>query len=1020
MKMPTHKPTYKWLLLLSLALSLLSPALYGQAGAGTLHGVISDESGAVVPGAKITVSSPSGPVKSGASGDDGNYTITGLAPGRYTVQVTSPGLVQFQPATADFSGGLQSVTTNIQLRVALEKQEVTVVDNPGPSISVDPTQNAGALILRGADLDALSDDPDDLQADLQALAGPSAGPSGGQIYIDGFSTGTLPNKDSIREIRINQNPFSAEYDKLGYGRIEIFTKPGTDRFRGTVFTNFGDDIFNSRNPFAAEKPPFLLRDFGGNVSGPISKKASFFLDVDDREIHNGNIINGVTLDPNTFAIAPFNSVFVAPQNRLRVSPRIDYQLSKNNTLTVRYAYTRNDAEDQGIGVLNLITRGYQSLAADQTVQATETAVLSTSVINETRFQYYHQDTGLTTNSTAPALLVSGAFTGGGSQVGDSVDIENHYELQNYTSVAKGVHSWKFGVRVRGDTIANTSPTNFGGTYTFVGGFAPILNAANQPVVAGADCNVATPDPAACQNITSIQRYQRTLLGLAGGVPSQFTISAGIPYINVLQSDVGAFVGDDWRLRPNLTLSLGLRYETQTNIHDWNDWAPRFGIAWAPGQSKNNPRPKTVFRGGFGMFYDRFAETNVLTAERYDGITQQQYVVVNPTFYPNIPSISEIQQIGATTQTIYQLDSHLRAPYIMQGAATVERQLPRNTTVSVSYLRSHGLHELREEDINAPLPGTYTGPGTGVYPFCPDASSATCKTGPILDMQSTGLFNQYQLITNVRSQVTSNISMNGFYMYGRAYSNTDGLNTIPGNPYSSAGEYGPSMLDVRNRGLIAGSIATKWGIRLSPFITMSTGAPFNITTGTDPFGTTLFTSRPGLTTDASIPGVIATPYGLLDPNPYLPDGQVKPGEEIIPRNFGRSPGNISINLRVSKTFGFGAARERSANGNGGGGGGGGGRGPGGGGPRGPGGGGRGGFGGFGGPGFGPGDATTNRRYNLTLSVQARNLLNHVNPGPVNGILTSPLFGESNTLAAGVGAFAEPGNNRRLELQARFTF
>jgi hypothetical protein len=287
------------------------------------------------------------------------------------------------------------------------------------------------------------------------------------------------------------------------------------------------------------------------------------------------------------------------------------------------------------------------------------------------------------------------------------------------------------------------------------------------------------------------------------------------------------------------------------------------------------------------------------------------------------------------------------------------------------------------------------------------------------MQSTGLFNQYQLITNVRSQVTSNISMNGFYMYGRAYSNTDGLNTIPGNPYSSAGEYGPSMLDVRNRGLIAGSIATKWGIRLSPFITMSTGAPFNITTGTDPFGTTLFTSRPGLTTDASIPGVIATPYGLLDPNPYLPDGQVKPGEEIIPRNFGRSPGNISINLRVSKTFGFGAARERSANGNGGGGGGGG-RGPGGGGPRGPGGGGRGGFGGFGGPGFGPGDATTNRRYNLTLSVQARNLLNHVNPGPVNGILTSPLFGESNTLAAGVGAFAEPGNNRRLELQARFTF
>ena len=886
----------KWLLS-ALGVALLSPA-YGQQISDTLHGVISDESGAVVPGAKITVSNPSGPVKSVISGNDGTYSITGLGQGRYSVQVTSPGLVQSQPAAVEFTGPLQTLDSNIQLRVALEKQEVTVVENPGPTVSVDPSQNAGALVLRGADLDALSDDPDDLQSDLQALAGPSAGPSGGQIYIDGFSTGTLPNKDSIREIRINQNPFSAEYDKLGYGRIEIFTKPGTDKFRGTVFTNFGDDIFNSRNPYAAEKPPFLLRDFGGNVSGPISKKASFFLDVDDREIHNGNIINAVTLDSNTFAITPFNSVFVAPQNRLRISPRIDYQLSKNNTLTVRYAYTRNNADDQGIGTLNLITRGYESLVTDQTVQATETAVLSSTVINETRFQYYHQDTGLTSNSTAPSLIVAGAFTGGGAQLGNSTDLENHYELQNYTSIAKGVHSWKFGVRVRADTIYNMSPTNFGGSFTFVGGSAPILNG-DMPAVPGADCNVATPNPAACETITSIQRYQRAVLGLPGGVPTQFTINAGNPLTSVLQSDVGAFVGDDWRTQPNLTLSLGLRYETQTNIHDWNDWAPRFGIAWAPGQSKNNPRTKTVFRGGFGMFYDRFAETNVLTAERYNGITQQEYIVTNPTFYPTIPSLSEIQQIGATSQTIYQIDSHLRAPYIMQGAATVERQLPRNTTLSVSYLRSHGLHELREEDINAPAPGTYTGPGTGVFPYCPEPSSATCKTGPILDMQSTGLFNQYQVITNVRSQVTSNISMNGFYMYGRAYSNTDGLGTIPASPYSMAGEYGPSSLDVRNRGLIAGSIATKWGIRLSPFIVMNSGAPFNISSGTDPFGTTLFTSRPGITTDASIPGVIDTRYGLLDANPYLPDGQVKPGEELLPRNFGRSPGNISINLRVSK-------------------------------------------------------------------------------------------------------------------------
>ena len=190
-----------------LLLIVCALAVYGQPS-GMVRGVITDESGALVPGAKITVSNPAGPVKTGTAGDDGAYSVTGLAPGQYSVVAASPGLVQPQPASVNIPSGPQAVTLNLQLNVAAEKQEVTVQENAGPMVSVDPSQNAGALILRGADLDALSDDPDDLQADLQALAGPAAGPSGGQIYIDGFTGGTLPAKDSIREIRINQNPFS--------------------------------------------------------------------------------------------------------------------------------------------------------------------------------------------------------------------------------------------------------------------------------------------------------------------------------------------------------------------------------------------------------------------------------------------------------------------------------------------------------------------------------------------------------------------------------------------------------------------------------------------------------------------------------------------------------------------------------------------------------------------------------------------------------------------------------------------
>ena len=235
------------------------------------------------------------------------------------------------------------------------------------------------------------------------------------------------------------------------------------------------------------------------------------------------------------------------------------------------------------------------------MQIIETAVLSTKVINETHFQLYHTNVGETANSDLPGTVVAGAFNGGGAQMGNSIDTENHYELQNYTTISGGAHTWKFGVRTRAVTINNFSGQNFGGTYSFNGAYAPILNANYQPVAPGVQCDEADPNPSACETLQSIDVYQRTLAlqqlellrgtdSAARGGPAQFTISRGIPLVNVNLVDVGAFVGDDWRVKPNLTLSLGLRFETQTNIHDWHDWAPRIGFAWAPGQSKNNPRP----------------------------------------------------------------------------------------------------------------------------------------------------------------------------------------------------------------------------------------------------------------------------------------------------------------------------------------------------------------------------------------------------------------------------------------------
>lgn len=957
-------------ILLTLLLLITAPVF---AQTATLRGQVTDESGAIVPGATVKLNGPSGLVKTITTGSDGSYSFVGLMPGNYTVLASAPDLAMAQPAKVTLSGGAQ--TLNLQLKIASTVQQVTVQENAGPGVTAEAANNASALVIRGDDLQALSDDPEDLQEDLQALAGPSAGPNGGSIFIDGFSGGELPPKDSIREIRINQNPFSPEYDRLGYGRIEIFTKPGTDKFHGSAYYNFGDDVWNSRNPYSAEKAPFELNEYGGNLSGPINKKASFFLDVRRDAVDNGSIINGVTLDPQTFVPNPFTNVFASPQRRENVSPRIDYQLSPNNTLSVRYRWSRMDINDAGIGAFNLISRGYDTQSIHHSVQVTETAVLGANVINETRFQYFRDGTENVASNLTPGIQVAGSFNGGGAQIGRSLDSQNYYELQNYTSVNHGKHAWRFGIRARGETDNNISPQNFGGTFIFAGGLAPVLDADGQA------------EPGQMTTITSIEQYRRTLLNLPGGGPTQFTINAGLPGVSDGQADVGAFVGDDWRLRPNLTLSLGLRYETQTNIHDYHDFAPRVGFAWAPG-AKGTTAAKTVLRGGFGMFYDRFDLSNTLTAMRYNGIVQQQYVVNNPTFFPNIPPITSLAG-DQSIQTIQEISARLRAPYLMQSAVSVERQLPRHTTVAVTYTNAHGLHELRTTDINAPLPGTF--PGNPVYPYG--------NPNPIFLMGSSGLYNQNQLITNVNSRLNANISLFGFYTFNHAMSNTDGLSTYPANPYNYSGEYGPASTDVHHRMFLGGSVNTKWNVRLSPFVVVQSGPPFNITVGRDIYGDTLFNGRPGIATPTT-PGAIDTPYGWLNPNPT-------PDETILGRNFGRGPGSVTVNMRLSKTFGFGPLREGSAAGQGG-----------------PGGGRRGGPGSpYGGSGMGAifAPPTTSHRYNLTISMSARNLLNHDNPGPIIGAITSPLFGLANQMQAGYGGgFNESANNRRLELQVRFSF
>ncbi len=921
----------------------------------SLRGQVSDESAAIIPGAKVTLVGPTGKAQSKIAASDATYSFGTLVPGDYTISAAAPEMA-LAPIKIAIKAGAQ--TLDLKLRVVAASQRVNVNDQQnGIVVGTDPTANAGALVLRGTDLDVLADNPEDLAADLAALAGPSAGPNGGSIFIDGFSGGQIPSKDSIREIRINQNPFSPEYDKLGFGRIEIFTKPGSDKFRGTLFYNVGHDALNSRNPYAATKAPFFLQEYGGNISGPLGKKTSFFLDIQEHAIDNGAIINGVTLNPSNLQIVdPYTGVLSIPQRRFLANPRFDYQINQKHTLAARYVYSPSDVADSGVGNLNLVSRGVHSKDHNHTLQLTETAVLGSRVINETRFQVLHLNASRTANLQEPAIQVLGAFNGGGSPVGHQTTAQTNFELQNYTSVASGRHTIRFGVRMRTERFDTVSPANFFGTFTFAGS----------------------------GTVSSIESYRRTLqyekagiswpqIQALGGGASQFSFNTGQPQLVASQFDLSLFIGDDFRWKPTLTVSYGLRYEDQTNLSSHTNFAPRIGIAWALG-GKGKSGPKTVIRSGFGMFYDRFALDNTLTALRYGGQIQKQIVIRDPQFFNTIPPLNALSgQQGL--QTIQQVSSSLRSPYLIQSALGVERQLPHSIMLAVTYANIHGVHFLRSESVQQPT----------VIQFL---------------MGSSGLYNENQLITNVTAKVNAKFSLFSYFVLNRVKSNTEGLSTFRANPLSDVGEYSAGSNDIRQRISFGGTLTTKWNVRMSPLLTVASGAPFDITAGRDIYGTTLFNARPGFTTDARKAGVVNTPYGLLDPNPTL-------DQQLVPRNYGRGPGAIMLNWRIAKTIPFGVVRERAAT------------------PatRLPGDGQAQTAGVFSGA-SASGPSAASKRYGLTLQLSIRNILNHNNPGPINGNITSPLFGRANQ-AAGAGVpggtgFSESANNRRLEFQTRLTF
>src|SRR5918993_3095724 len=761
----------------ALLLLVHSAPVFAQAREAKLLVTVVDQTGAVIPGATLTViraDDPAqkiiGPVK---SDEKGIATLEGLAPATYLVQVEFPG---FEPR----------ILKDVRLRAGDNKQgailaiqsiedEVTV-GRDKQAIAADPKSTFGTTMTR-EQIEALSDDPDEMRRQIMEMA-PDA-----VLRIDSFEGGNLPPKAQIKSIHIARDQFAAESHYAGAHFIDIITQPGMGAISGGTNYRFADRKLNASDPRTNVKGPEQMQNYGLNLGGTlIQGKSSFALSINGGGNYSAPTIVSEGPQGRRVETLPIK------QNRdnLFSYGSLDYALTKDQTLRMTFDYNRFASQNLGIGQFDELGRAYGTTESGGTIRLQQAGPLGRRFFTNTRLQMNFQQSDRQSEFELPTLRILDSRTSGGAQQrgGRSAKGLNFMSDLDYV---RGIHSFRTGVDINASWVSTDEDSNYLGTYTF----------------------------------ESIDTY-------VAGTPRSYTRRIGDPnisYDNVLGA---VYVQDDIRIRKNLTISPGVRYELQTHVDDYNNFAPRIGVNWAPFKSG-----RTTIRASAGVFYDWFAMSTYEQTLRGDGFRQQELNIINPSF----PDPGSEGIIPTTNQ--YRMGEDIALVHTRRLSAGVQQTVTPRIRVGATYAWTHVLGLLRGENLNAPINGVRPDPRfSNVIRAIDDAESKNHSLSTNMSISlgvPTPAMQQQRWNWRRGSIFTS-------YTLATQRSNSDGAFSVPftGSP---EGEWGPANNDTRHRLNASFNTQALKNMNMSLSFNYNSANPYTIRTGYDDNADLIFNDRP---------------------------------------------------------------------------------------------------------------------------------------------------------------------------------